>query len=136
MIEMEYDDIEKIVQHVTDTALNKSIPKTERLVAEVKKELADHKRDRDAEIGASIEKYVNGGIRKIQGTMDGIGLRLDQHIIRVEPMLKSYEKEKTFWEFLTERARGIVFWGGVLFAVGLFYVAFVYGLPAIVGAKP
>ena len=66
----------------------------------------------------AIEKYVNGGVRKIQGMLEEQGvkqdvfnLKFETHLQKVEPYLQTYEGALGVGKF-------VIFWGAVISAMG------------------
>lgn len=78
---------------------------------------------------AAIEKYVNGGLRRMDK-------KLDDHIARVEPVIKAYEDQKINNETATKYGKRLIFWSQIVGAFGILYIAAQVGITNFITWRP
>lgn len=94
-------------------------------------------------VDKKIESKVNGKIVIIHDlleeqnkTMFTFTQKVDEHIERVEPVIKAYEAEKTFNEGVSKVGKRTVFWAQIIAAVGVIVLALKWGITQVLTYKP
>ena len=83
----------------------------------------------------TIQEKVNGKIDRLNDILldqnrrsDEFRKKMDDHIVRVEPVIKAYEDEKVFNKELSKKGGVIIKVGGVASAIGAIWFLIVHGL--------
>lgn len=119
MIEVDLEDIEKIVQHTVKTVNHTTAPETRQLIGDLSEKFEEHKID-DLKIIRILEDQNKESVR--------YHTRIDAHMKRVEPVIQSFENRQLLSKSAERLGNRIAFWAKVISSLIVIAVALKYAI--------